>query len=287
MIRSGLYVSILLAAACGDNGNNGNPDLSMPVMNGADMAMETKTTIAAARGANVMGMPITVDAIVTAVRGDSPATAKTWYIEDPAGGPNSGVAIYCNKSAKSNPCPMTIMAPALHDKITITGTLASYKGEIEMYPTAQTTVMANAALPPIPTLMPSDVVSSGTSMNRGTLVKVAVTLTVDDVTPAKLYDTQCANVDGGTGTMPLCSGCAPPSYSGFQANDGMGHEVIIENTFYNSENLASSPECLTAMGAIPVHVGDKFTTITGILDFDPNGMVQALSPVQDSDYTKQ
>jgi hypothetical protein len=284
-MRSILMGAVILGGlGCGGSGGSSNPDLSA---GGDDMSMAMKTTIAAARGAGLMNMPITVDAVVIAVRGNDPVDTKTWYIEDAAGGPNSGVAIYCNHTAKTNPCPTSITAPALHDAVTVTGTLSMYKGEIEMYPTAETTNASNAALPPIPTVTASDLAPSGSSTNRGTLVKLATTVTVDSVTPTQLYDTQCAMTDAG-GAMPLCSGCAPPTYSGFQVNDGAGHEVLIENTFYNSENLASSPECST-MGtpAVPVNVGNKFTVVTGVLDFDPNGMVQALSPVLDSDYTKQ
>lgn len=274
--------AVALLAGCGSS-SNGNQDMAV-TDEGADQAMVMTTTIAQARSMNITS-PITVNAVVTAVRGDDPMDIKEWYLEDPAGGPNSGIAVYCNKTAMSNPCSMSIAAPALHDLVQVTGTLSTYKGKVELKPTAEMTMMANAPLPPVPTLMATDLAAGGMSNLRGTLVKIATKLTVDSVTPAMLYNTKCATMsDGGAGGMPLCSGCKPPSYSGFQANDGAGHEVLIENYFYTSSHLASSPECLTQPMAVPVSTSQTFSSVTGILDFDPNGMVQVLSPVTDQDY---
>ena len=71
-------------------------------------------------------------------------------------------------------------------------------------------------------------------------MKFASKLTVDDTTPSALYDTECnVPTDGGAvdAGPPLCTGCAPPSYSGFQANDGAGHEVYVEDFFFNTDHL--------------------------------------------------
>jgi hypothetical protein len=239
------------------------------------------TTIAAARTGNVT-TPITVQAVVTALHG-APGDYSQWYIEDPAGGPSSGVVVYCDKD-KSCALP----EPALHDLILITGSISNYKGALQLVPTAKSTVQAGAALPPIPTLTMTDLAEGANSPYRGVLVKYDATkLTVDNATPAALYDTTCgsassdAGVDGGP---PLCAGCSPPTYSGFQANDGQGHEVYIEAFFFNTDHLQSSPECTSAQGAVPVSAGMTFTSIQGVLDYDSYAMAQQISPVSDSDY---
>jgi hypothetical protein len=94
---------------------------------------------------------------------------------------------------------------------------------------------------------------------RGTVVKITTKLTVDNVTPSVLYDKNCEG-------------------------DGVSHELLIENYFFASEHVANSPECLSAMSAVPVTNGQTFSSVQGILDFDTNGMVQALYPVTDTDY---
>jgi hypothetical protein len=111
----------------------------------------------------------------------------------------------------------------------------------------------------------------------------ATTLTVDNLTPPALWNSTCGSPfpDGG---LPLCSGCEPPTYSGFQANDGAGHEVYVEQIFFNTDHLQSSPECISQPGMIPVTVGMTFTSVQGILDFDPYGQVQFIAPMLDSDY---
>jgi hypothetical protein len=165
--------------------------------------------------------------------------------------------------------------------------MSTYQGAVQFVPTAQTTLQTNAALPPIATVTATDLASAGNSPYRGVLVHFASKLTVDDATPLALYDTQCdTGVDAGADAGPeLCKNCLPPTYSGFQANDGSGHEIYIEDFFFNTDHLQSSPECSSQAGEIPVKVGMTFSAITGILDYDPYGMAQALSPVEDTDYT--
>lgn len=284
-MRTTMLVVAVAAIGCSNNGTSGGAD--MAAGGGADMQMVMTTTIAQARMGNVT-TPITVNAVVTVVAGDDPMDTKEWYIQDPAGGPFSGVSVYCNKTAKSNPCPMTIMAPALHDLVRVTGTLSTYKGKVELQPTAETTTMANATAPPTLTASAADVASGSTNAGiRGAIVKLTGTFTVDSVTPQACYDTQCAGEGGVNGS---CTGCKPPTYSGFQVNDGSGHEILVENTFYLSEHLMSSPECVsTAAANMQVTTGKTFSMISGIVDVDPYGPATtvAISPTTDSDYTLQ
>jgi predicted extracellular nuclease len=284
-----MIVVALALAGCGGNEANGGGGADMAAGGGNDMQMvvTTTTTIAQARMGNVM-TPITVKGVVTVVAGDDPADTKEWYIQDPAGGPYSGVSVYCNKTAKSNPCPMTLTPPALHDLVQVTGKLSTYKGKVELQPTAEMTMMQNATPPPVMTASASDVASGSTNAAiRGALVKLTGTFTVDSVTPQACYDTQCG---GDAGTNGLCTGCKPPTYSGFQVSDGSGHEILVENTFYLSEHLTSSPECVSmAATGTAVTMGKTFSMISGIVDADPYGPMGtvAISPTADSDYTLQ
>ena len=194
----------------------------------------TPTTIAAARGGNVT-TPITVTAVVTGLHG-APGDYSQWYIQDPDGGPNSGVAVYCDPDLTA--CP-TIRAPPLYSVVQITGTLSTYMGLEQFVPSSQTVVQdGGTPLSPAEVTM-ADVAESGASTYRGVYVKLTVpTLTIDALTPAALMDTSCTGMvanDAGTtygeptdGGLYACSPpCSPPVYSGFQANDGQGHEVYI------------------------------------------------------------
>jgi hypothetical protein len=241
-------------------------------------------TIAAARQSNPTG-PITVKGFVTAL-GGVPGDYPTWYIEDPAGGQYSGVDVYCDPLATTK---CTVPEPALHDLISLTGTLTTYMGQVEFEPTAMMVVQSNAMAPPVAALTAADIAPTGNSPYRGVYVSLTITaptkLVVDSVTPKALADTgtSCAaNFDAG---VPQCTNlCEGPVYSGFQANDGTGNEVYIEAPFFHTDPLQSSPECLTQTGVVPVIVGTTFSKMEGILDFDGYAMSQALSPVQTSDY---
>jgi hypothetical protein len=267
----------LALAGCRDNGTGG-PDMS------ASPDMAGLTTIAAARMGNVT-TTITVVGVVIAVNGTS---AKEWYIQDAAGGAFSGVDVFCNKTAHTNPCPMAIVTPSLHDLVQVTGKLSTYKGKLELQPSAQSTVMANAAPPAPMTVTAADVASNSTNAAiRGSIVKLTGTFTVDSTAPATLYDTNCA---GDAGVNGYCSGCRPPTYSGFQVNDGAGHSILVQQTFYTTNHLASSMECLTQSGAIPVMTGRTLSALGGIVDVDPFGVTPStvtVQPTADSDYTLQ
>ncbi len=282
MKRTLFAVLAITVVGC-SNGNNGGNDMGVT---GSDMAAPGGSmTIAMARQGNVTG-PITVTAVVIAINGAAP-DAKEWYIQDPAGGAYSGVSVYCNKTAKSNPCPMTINVPALHDLVQVTGKLSTFKGKVELQPTAQMTMMAGATPPAPATAMAANIGPASTDASlRGQLVKLTGTLPVDNVTPSALHDSRC-NGEGGT----MCTGCHPPTYSGFQINDGASHEVLVDNVFYTNEHLASSPECVAMGGAgMQVSVGKTFTMLTGILDIDPyaaGSNIVVVEPTADSDYTLQ
>ena len=248
------------------------------------------TTIAAARQAQVT-TPITVTAVVTALHGTIPNDVSEWYVEDPAGGPYSGVVVYCDPDKSA--CP-TIRAPSRGSLVQITGALETYQGQVQLVPTSQTVLSTSGTFPPIPTVSVTELAPSGTSTYRGVLVKLAAgtTLTVDDVTPPALLNSECTTIlapdggaDAGDAGVRSCSYlCSPPAYSGFTANDGKGDEVNIEATFFATDPLQSSPECLGQPGVVPVTKGTTFSAMQGVLDYDGYAKQQQLSPVEASDY---
>jgi len=247
------------------------------------------TTIAAARQSNATGT-ITVKGFVTALAG-VPKDYPQWYIEDPAGGPYSGVLVYCDPLAKT---PCNVPEPALHDLIEVTGKLTTYMRQVELEPTAMTVLQTNTPAPPVATLTAADVAPGASSPYRGVYVKLSIPtkLVVDDVTPSALFDTACGAVpavDAGAGHdagVAACTNlCTPPAYSGFQANDGTGNEVYIEAPFFNTDPLQSSPECLTQNGIVAVTVGMTFSAMSGVLDIGPYSGMQGIAPVLPSDYT--
>jgi hypothetical protein len=234
---------------------------------------------------------ITVKGFVTALAG-KPTDYPQWYIEDPAGGAYSGVAVFCDPLG-STMC--TVPEPALGDLIQVTGAISTYMGQVQLEPTAMKVLQSNATPPPIPVLTAADIAPTANSPYRGVFVKLMIgsKLIVDNVTPPALFDTKCGAVmavdagaghDGGLAACTTAGLCEPPAYSGFQANDGTGNEVYIEAPFFYTDPLQSSPECLTQMGVKAVTVGMTFSAMSGILDLDPYSMMQALSPVVTSDY---
>jgi predicted extracellular nuclease len=247
---------------------------------GADAAAAT-TTIAAARMGNVT-TSITVAAVVTAVQGPS-GDEVNYYIEDPAGGPYSGIVVYCDPLETKCPAGPRAGNPSVGDYVLITGTISAYKGQVQIGPTAYALIASGHALPAAVAVQGSDVAAGGTSAQyRGVLVKLAETLTVSNLTPSALYNTTCgtATADGG----PLCTGCTPPTYSGFQATDSASNVIYVEQYLFPGDPLQSSPECVSMSGQVAVTAGETFPFMEGILDYDGYASAQFMAPRGPSDY---
>ncbi len=246
---------------------------------GADASGAT-TTIAAARKGNVTAS-ITVAAVVTAVQGPSHDEVN-YYIEDPAGGPYSGIVVYCDPAETKCPAEARAGNPVVGDYVEITGTISAYKGQQQIAPTAYTLLGSGHALPAPVAVQGSDVAATGTSAQyRGVLVKLAETLTVTDLTPKALYNTEC-NADGGA--MGMCTGCTPPTYSGFQATDSAKDVIYVEQYLFPGDPLQSSPECVSMAGQVAVKNGQTFPFMEGILDYDGYADAQFMAPRGPSDY---
>jgi hypothetical protein len=280
-------ILLLMLAACGNSGSHAVD--ADKAIDGSPDAPSPTTTIATARQAfsgTATSAPITVNAIVTAVQG-SPGDQVIWYVEDPAGGPYSGISVFCDPlAATACPCKASctphLAAPPVNTLVSMTGSITAYHGQLQLEPTAQSILQMRATPPPVYTALASDLAETAISHYQGVYVKFAATATVDDLTPAVLYDSQC-NPSGGT-TMPLCTGCAPPTYAGFEVNGPGPDAFLVEETFFPFVPLQNSPECLTQAGAVVVTKGETFSFIAGILDVDPYAMHQVLSPTNPSDY---
>jgi len=247
---------------------------------GAAVDSGATTTIAAARTGNVT-TSITVAAVVTAVQGPS-GDEVNYYIEDPAGGPNSGVVVYCDPMETKCAAGPRAGNPSVGDYVLITGAISAYKGQLQIAPTAYSLISSGHALPAPVTVQGSDVAAANTSVQyRGVLVKLAETLTVTNLTPTALYDTEC-NADGGA--MGQCTGCTPPTYSGFQVTDSANDVIYVEQYLFPGDPLQSSPECVDAGGQVAVTAAETFPFMEGILDYDGYASVQFLAPRSPTDY---
>ena len=224
---------------------------------------------------------ITVAAVVTAVQGPS-GDEVNYYIEDPAGGPYSGIVVYCDPAKTSCPAGPRAGNPSVGDYVLITGSISTYQGQAQIAPTAYASISTGHALPAPVTVQGTDVAASGTSAQyRGVLVKLAETLTVTNLTPTALYNTQC-NADGGA--MGQCTGCTPPTYSGFQASDTASNVIYVEQYLFPGDPLQSSPECVSMPGQVAVTQSETFPFMEGILDYDGYAQAQFLAPRAPSDY---
>ena len=268
-------------ATTGSGGHTTTTSTGTTGTDGGPVDAGATTTIAAARMGNVT-TSITVAAVVTAVQGAS-GDEVNYYIEDPAGGPYSGIVVYCDPLLTTCPPGPRAGNPSVGDYVLITGPISAYHGQAQIAPTAYALIEHGHALPAPVTVQGSDVAAGNTSAQyRGVLVKLSETLTVSNLTPEALYNTTCgtATPDGG----PLCAGCAPPTYSGFQATDSASNVIYVEQYLFPGDPLQSSPECVSMAGQVAVTKGETFPFMEGILDYDGYASAQFMAPRSPSDY---
>jgi len=224
-------------------------------------------------------------AVVTGLAGNY----KTLYVQDADGGPKSGIAIYCNFAASSNPCPIpqtTMKTFKPGQKVKVIGTFDVFNGKEEIKPSTIEVLDANEGpLPPFAEIPAAQAVETLTQSDyEGCLVKIANVsaaspLTVTSTTPAAFKNTSATGTDCSKG----------PSYSAFEVSDGT-NTIAVMTSFYRGIDIQTDPACIIMYdGGVPsdrlVVPGDKFTKLSGILDVDPfdmNGLT--LSPVTKDQY---
>ena len=76
--------------------------------------------------------------------------------------------------------------------MSISGTITSYHGQLQLEPTAQTTLQTGATPPPVYMATAADLGETANSPYRGVYVKFPSQITVDNVTPAGRSTTRSA-----------------------------------------------------------------------------------------------
>jgi hypothetical protein len=298
-----LALALALSMGCrdSDNNNNGQQDATVNPHDDGGVQQDANTTnndgggtfgtIKAAREAGLAAFaPVTIDtAVVTGVNW-SGTTAKA-YIQDAAGGPKSGVMLYCKYSGTGTLCPMgdQIKALKMGQKVKVVGTWDVYNSQEEIKPTAITVLdSTEGALPPYAEIPAAQAIMTLTSSDyEGCLVKISgvsasTPLTVTSMTPAGFqntnYSTDCSK---------------GPPYSAFEVSDGSGNKIAVTTNYYRNIDLNTDANCVGRDDAgVPydnvVVVNDTFNMLAGVLDMDPydmNGII--LTPTAENQYDYQ
>ena len=198
-------------AGCGltDNGSSGDDGDG-----GADTNTDNDTTIYDIRQGNVdTDSSVTVnDVIVT-----SPTYIKTGtstgalvYVEEPGGGPYSGIALYLYSDVLLG----VTLAPG--DVVNLIGTYSEYygKSEITIAGAADITVTGTAAIPAPAVVQPADVIAGGADAEsyEGVLVRVE--------------DVACTDPDLGYGEFEVTGGLPVDDYFFVTGGGPSGANII-------------------------------------------------------------
>jgi hypothetical protein len=216
-------------------------------------------------------------AVVTAV---TPSGKELW-VQDLAGGPRSGISVYCNPASASAPCLVptaTILALRPGNVVQLSGVWSPYHGKNMIRPTSITVVDATAL--PAPT--PITAAQADPLLPASDYAGVLVTVTTAPLTVVGASAVPYAP-DGGS---PCQNGPTPGL---FQVSDGTS-TIDVETTFFDTIDIGIGDPCLPALdgGAARAHVvrpGDTFTKLGGILDWDTVTGQLVLQPTDPSQYT--
>jgi hypothetical protein len=307
-----ICVLILATTACrSDSGNNGGPD--GPTGSGADAPIVGGTSVKAlltASPAPVFPQAVEVDGVVIVAKKKSTATVAEFWVQDPGGGPSSGIHIYCNTTAKSNACATpiaTIDALNIGDVINVAGKFDNnnFQGHPDDFEIIQPAITKqNKTM--TPAAMVVDAASLGKDQTTGatfdtlanTLVKVNGPVTVSNLMGAQYGTTSCYfPADAGVGAPDAGPkvDAGPAAYIfGFEAT--VGSTTIAVGLRYvgvtacmpDCDVCGMNNECSGCTADKHVTMGETFSSIQGIAygNYQQSMPFLEIQPVSDADLKK-
>jgi hypothetical protein len=262
---------LTLAAACGttDNGSGSKKDAGTTPDGGGQDAGWTVKPLGPYLSAWTVGQAVSVSGVVvTASNNVTPDKSGYFVIQDPAGGPNTGVLVYRKKNTVQDPLPHR------GDVVSVAGTMDDFKGqrEITAYAVALnwTVLRANTAQPAAPADnwpaasahaaddLQKDPAHVAADSDIGGRVKFNGSMIITSVTPSELW---IPYLDGGF-------------YGGFEvAAVGTTTPTALIQTKYHTDLEAGG--CMTSGQDLPL--GTTFTTLGGVFLVEPKGWDAATS----------
>lgn len=160
----------------------GNDDRNTPAprieVRSPDDVVEGVSTIPIADARQLVGDTVTVEGVVT---WQTPFETRVYFFQDSSGGIST----------------FDISRPtlAIGDRIRVVGVVAAFRGEIQLSPVIEVTVVAQET-PPLPRIVTGAQINAGSF--QGELVRITGSvLTVDTLS----FDNQLVTLDDGTGTL--------------------------------------------------------------------------------------
>ncbi len=220
------------------------------------------------------------------------------WVQDPGGGPYSGVQLFCNYGGTTPNCPMTrtqVESLVRGQVVNVTG---NYNPFTPSSPASAPTLVEVGAPMVTPTgsmmdpvavsVSPSDVSKGMVSadMYAGVYVTMTGSFTVSSVTASEFMNTSYSCTTSGDGGMSASA----PQYFGFEMTDGT-NTMAVGLGFYKSESYCldscfdSMCTSATTAGHMLVSTGETFTGLTGVVEPASSSTESYLqvSPVVDMD----
>jgi hypothetical protein len=307
-----MCVLVLATAACrSDSGNNGGPDgptgstIDGPIVGGTSVKALLTATPAPA-----FPQAVEVDGVVIVAKKKPSATVAEFWVQDPGGGPSSGIHIYCNTTAKSNACTTNladIAALNIGDVINVSGKFDNnnFQGHPDDFEIIQPTITKqNKTMAPVAMVVdPATVAKDQTTATAfdtiaNTLVKVNGPIMVSGLSAGQYGTTSCFfPADAGVGAPDAGprADAGPAAYIfGFEATAG-GKTIAVGLRYPGV--TACMPDCdVCGMNnqcsgcTTDKHImsGETFQSITGIAygNFQQSTPFLEIQPVKDADLQK-
>jgi hypothetical protein len=306
---------VLAVAASGCRSDSNSDTIDGPTSGMADAPISTGMTIAALYASSPkFPQAVEVDGVVVVAKKPPSATVIEIWVQDPNGGLNSGIHIYCNTGASKNACPMKVSdvdALKIGDVIDVKGIFDNnnFSGHPDDFE-----IIAPMITPEGKTKTPAPLVITATDLAKlgkdqyasadfdkyaNTLVKIMGPITVKDLMAAEYGTTSCS-VAGAPDAGPAAdAGPKPdagPSHYLFGFEATAGSTTIAIGLRYLATFKSCMPDCdvctaanqCSQCGATRIQPGDTFQYVQGIVYGNSQVSMQFLEiqPVNDADLPK-
>ncbi len=308
-----LCILALSLAACRSDSNE---SADGPTGSGADAPVSAGTTIKQLL-ANLPAFktPVTVSGVVVVAHQTSSSSGHIW-VQDPGGGANSGIHVFCSFTSTSTPCTLKsddIDALKIGEVVDVSGKYDNnnFQGHpddqeiIQPVITKQNKMMAPVALTVDAAKLAkmADTMGADVKSLNNALVKINEPLAVASMMASEYAETLCSppHPDAGPGTPdagpkadagPKVDGGTPATtyYDfGFEAMTQTSHQVIAISTFNNDTFNQCLPDCGYCADGDMIKQSDTFKSVQGIAyanKAQDGTLYVEIRPVNDADLPK-
>ena len=281
-----IILAAVAAISCRSEDDDGNNNPGTP-----DASLSTGMTIKQLlQGGAALESTVTLDNVVVVAHVSDSGDGQV-FVQDPGGGAQAGIAVFCDFDSSTQMCLMSrdqVDELAVGDVISVTGRYTKAFNRINQI-TAPMWTKKGTTMAPVATTVTAAMVAKDAESSAGqwsnVYVKVNGPATISNMAPTQFKSSQCTPPRTDAGTPD--AGAPVDYYRGFEVEAG-GATLAIGFKLYDTLDYCLL-DCGHCAAEDMLTDEDSFASVSGIVYFERGNSVNFLEirPTKNSDLPKQ